>query len=731
MKFYSAASAALLFFAIAARAQTTAFTYQGQLNSSNAPASGLYDFRFRLFDVNSNVVAGPLTNSPVNVTNGFFLATLDFGAAVFDGSGRWLEIAVRGYGDTNDYTALSPLQQITSTPYAIRAINASNSVSAANLTAPLQATNMTGTISVANLPANVALLNSNQTFIGANVFNGFITATNAANIFAGAFSGAFSGNGFGQTNLSTTNLIGTLPDARLSTNVPLLNGSQTFSGANVFRGAVTATNPADVFVGAFTGNGIGQTNLAATNLVGTIPDARLSANVPLLNISNNFSSNVTAVLFTGSGHGLTNVPGAFFWVTVPGTSVPAQPNVGYICTNSITPVTITLPSSPSIGDTYKVAGIGGAGWIIVQNTNQIIFSGNLSSSVGQNWKTNGPIENWSAIASSADGTELAAAVNNGYIYTSADSGVTWTQQINSNSRYWSSIASSSDGTKLVAAVGYTIYTAGEPGAIYTSTDSGVTWTSHTSSPLSSTLDWSSVASSADGSKLVAAVRDGTGQGIYLSSNSGGNWSLVSGSPGYLWTSVASSSDGSKLVAVEETGDQIYISTNSGSSWYSNTNLYPVKPTSAASSSDGTRLVVAGNGGQIYVSTDFGSTWFLETTVSGQTTSVASSSDGSRLVATTGGLSLSGNIYSSQDSGANWTQLAGAPVLSWSDIASSADGSLLAATVYGGVIYVSSQNSTTAGTSGYLSGPQHSTIELIYAGNGIFLPLNHEGTIRAY
>ena len=47
------------------------------------------------------------------------------------------------------------------------------------------------------------------------------------------------------------------------------------------------------------------------------------------------------------------------------------------------------------------------------------------------------------------------------------------------------------------------------------------------------------------------------------------------------------------------------------------------------------------------------------------------------------------------------------------------------------IYVSSQSSTTAGATGYLIGPQHSAIELIYVGNGMFLPLSHEGTIRAY
>ena len=73
----------------------------------------------------------------------------------------------------------------------------------------------------------------------------------------------------------------------------------------------------------------------------------------------------------------------------------------------------------------------------------------------------------------------------------------------------------------------------------------------------------------------------------------------------------------------------------------------------------------------------------------------------------------------------------APSAKWMGVASSSDGSLLAAVAYGGNIYVSSQASTTPGTAGYLSGAQHTAIELIYAGNNLFLPLSHEGTIRAY
>jgi hypothetical protein len=55
------------------------------------------------------------------VTNGLFTVTLDFGAGVFDGSDRWLDIAVRPGASASDFTSLVPRQPVTSAPYAVRA----------------------------------------------------------------------------------------------------------------------------------------------------------------------------------------------------------------------------------------------------------------------------------------------------------------------------------------------------------------------------------------------------------------------------------------------------------------------------------------------------------------------------------------------------------------------------------------------------------------------------------
>ena len=94
-----------------APAQGTAFTYQGRLNGNGTPVTGDYDLSFAVYDADTggNLVAGPITNSPVAVSNGLFTVTLDFGDGVFAGEARWLEIGVATNG-SDMFETLSPLQ---------------------------------------------------------------------------------------------------------------------------------------------------------------------------------------------------------------------------------------------------------------------------------------------------------------------------------------------------------------------------------------------------------------------------------------------------------------------------------------------------------------------------------------------------------------------------------------------------------------------------------------------
>lgn len=86
----------LIFTASEMRAQTTAFNFQGRLNDGGSAANSNYDFRFRLFDALSggNQVGGTLERINLQVINGVFSTTLDFGAA-FGAGNRFLEISVR------------------------------------------------------------------------------------------------------------------------------------------------------------------------------------------------------------------------------------------------------------------------------------------------------------------------------------------------------------------------------------------------------------------------------------------------------------------------------------------------------------------------------------------------------------------------------------------------------------------------------------------------------------
>ncbi len=105
-------------------AQPTSFSYQGSLTDSGGLADGVYDFRFDLFGAPTGGTSlGTSTLLSVDVVDGVFSVQLDFGAAVFDGADRYLEISTRFDGDPA-FTTLTPRVPIDSVPYAIHAVEA-------------------------------------------------------------------------------------------------------------------------------------------------------------------------------------------------------------------------------------------------------------------------------------------------------------------------------------------------------------------------------------------------------------------------------------------------------------------------------------------------------------------------------------------------------------------------------------------------------------------------------
>ena len=158
---------------------------------------------------------------------------------------------------------------------------------------------------------------------------------------------------------------------------------------------------------------------------------------------------------------------------------------------------------------------------------------------------------------------------------------------------WVSLASSADGTQLVAAGGYPTW------SVYVSTNAGAGWTETTQN-----IGFGCVACSADGTRVVG-VQNNDGY-IFTSTNSGATFTQTS-APQCYWLFLTSSSDGAELAAVGQTGQpgpiQIYTSGDSGNTWRL-TSATQAGWAALPSWADGTRLVAdTGGNGWFYTSTD--------------------------------------------------------------------------------------------------------------------------------
>src|SRR5258708_20155146 len=216
---------------------------------------------------------------------------------------------------------------------------------------------------------------------------------------------------------------------------------------------------------------------------------------------------------------------------------------------------------------------------------------------------------------------------------------TWTQT-QAPTKEWKCMASSADGSKLVA------LTPAE--GAWTSTNWGNDWVSNALP----SENWASVASSADGTRLAAAMAYPSIGPIYLSTDSGATWNPANVTNAY-WASIASSADGQRLVADTSNGSglgAVWTSTNGGLDLPSNS----VPRTfhsflSAASSADGSKLVIGTYGADLYKSANSGLTWVTNNVPPKMWQALASSADGTVL----GAAVYNGPIYISTNSGVEW------------------------------------------------------------------------------
>jgi hypothetical protein len=183
---------------------------------------------------------------------------------------------------------------------------------------------------------------------------------------------------------------------------------------------------------------------------------------------------------------------------------------------------------------------------------------------------------WRTIASSSNGETLYASGGDS-LFSSKDSGVTWTAAKFDCAWPRSSIAASDDGVNVYVAC---------DGQIKYSRDSGDSWSEF------NLIGWEegsihSVACSADGlSKLVYGIWRGN---IFTSDDQGVSWTEnVIGVGDKTWESITMSADGVNLVAATRMGS-IWTSANSGANWALSDSVTDVKWDTVVASSNGVNL----------------------------------------------------------------------------------------------------------------------------------------------
>jgi hypothetical protein len=248
------------------------------------------------------LVAGPLTNSLTAVSNGLFTVSLDFGAGVFAGADRWLEIGVRTNGG-GAFTMLTPRQALTPTPYAIHA----GSTDAGGIVGTLPGGGLSG-----GYFNPVQFTDSGNQFVGSFTGDGGGLFNVTANFLNGKTDADFWQLAGNAGTSSSTDFIGTTDNQALELRVnnqralrvePMLPSANLIGGhsGNVTApgvggaviaggGSVGAINQVD---GSFAAIGGGYGNLAALEAV-------ISGGV------SNRTTGVRSIVAGGAGNTATN-----------------------------------------------------------------------------------------------------------------------------------------------------------------------------------------------------------------------------------------------------------------------------------------------------------------------------------------------------------------------------------------------------------------------------------------
>ena len=329
----------------------------------------------------------------------------------------------------------------------------------------------------------------------------------------------------------------------------------------------------------------------------------------------------------------------------------------------------------------------GAKWRITVSTGGVVSAAAYTEpAMPFTNRTTSSTYGWTGFEMSTTGTYVLGLNSYGYIYTSANAGVSWTQRTGPGSRSWYDGAVSADGTKMVATTnspvmwfsinngvswtsrtmpdglaGYRIAASSDLGVIHAfftsygqthvvrTTDMGVTWSTPVLVPVGDVPYVNDIACSSDGTIVYIMADAGYWNGpgtqktdIWKSTNSGDTWTKINTIDYIYQGRMVCSYSGADIHIMSYLGS-MYVSRNSGTTF----TQYPIWtqtepnlansvfsgfPANAISSSGLVGYAAAGKSG-IYKTTDGGSTWhYIDQTAGGFNWSLlALSPDGTKLI----------------------------------------------------------------------------------------------------
>lgn len=103
----------------------TKFNYQGEVIYNGAPANGVFDVRFKLYNAVTGGVELIADDQTITIADGLLNAEIDFGDASFNSQPLWLEILIE-QPTIPGFFVLNPRVPINTAPHAIQSIYVAN-----------------------------------------------------------------------------------------------------------------------------------------------------------------------------------------------------------------------------------------------------------------------------------------------------------------------------------------------------------------------------------------------------------------------------------------------------------------------------------------------------------------------------------------------------------------------------------------------------------------------------